>query len=347
MPHKKKSQPRTKKNKKKTDKNSLPRGGVKQTHVRMQYKNTIKNVSSRKELIAASIRSKTYTSALTTIGKWVASHRKISVPRDKDLEQTFFVSLAGSTTEDDFDESGPQYRAALAWAQRQQQSTVFAAKREVIIAAKGSRKLAQKQNPKSVKGIMSEEQFMNLLNCRQAVEAVQQCSKCKLFSRSHFNFVLKGGTTLQFEGNLRPGELEKLKVWDLVTMSEYCNYTRSRIQQQQMFFAERKNQEHPGFFRVSEQAASAFAELAEGKQPEDFLLPLCIDKHIGIFVQQGAAVLKWHPGVTWVAHGVRSAGFKKMEDSITAAVQEFSAQVVASTYKGYVKQKRVTPSPVA
>ena len=99
-----------------------------------------------------------------------------------------------------------------------------------------------------------------------------------------------------------------------------------------LFFESRKNELEGGFLRISKQAQLLFQEVSK-LSTNDFILPKCVDTHIGAAINKAASLLHWHPDVIWVAHALRHSAFSTLEQGITEAVDNYVTQVASSTFR--------------
>lgn len=340
---------------------------TKQSHVRLKgYTTAVSQpqdtVSETTEvLIRASVSagtSKTYASALNTIQKWLASHRKCVDPVVETITPEEFSAFLKHAF-DNGSASGNTYRSALVHLQLAKAVPAFAKEATFRKQAKGS---ASQATP-SRKGVLSAEMLHELQDLLlSSVEEffVTPCRHCQTFFKTEltagdqikpqlFNERLWQWTLFQWAARLRPGEVELLRVRDKLTTTESvlkpgelptCFSAGKlseveRVTVNSLFFHSRKNDQAGGMFRISPFAAEVFVVLAQGRDEGHYLAPRCVDTHIGQTLLRASELLLWHPDVVWSAHSIRHSAMTALKDGIVESVSEFAAQVAYSTFVHY------------
>jgi integrase len=223
------------------------------------------------------------------------------------------------------------YRSALLWYQRRAGVEAFASERSFILAAKG----AKSQSQKAHKGVITPQQCMELtkLVLESPDYFVSTCKHCpQNITAVDFNKQLVDDLLMQWLAKLRPGELEKLRVRDLIATYETLR-TGQSVVVNSLLFADRKNSEG-GPLIISDEAKDHFLKMSIHKEKDSFLVPKCADTHIGQCLAVASVLLQWHPDVIWVAHSIRHSAFTDLEKGVTEAVDAFTSSVVSATLRG-------------
>lgn len=326
-------------------KKRAPRAGLKQSHRRIDP--SVRGSASFSSLVAASVgagSTKTYRSAINTIRKFLGSLRNMGGhgPEVSSITPDEFTQFLSSCAVQK-SASAKLYRSALLFEQHRCGVVPFCQERRFILAAKG----ACRGHVKSKKGIISPDQLEELCGLVRGAHGsfTDNCKKCNFLAAASFNLLLSQAIYFQFWGQLRPGELESVHVNDLIFTTER---QRSRPSSERsrpavlpasftvssLFFVHRKNEEDTGFYRIPDAAVGAFQALAAGKSPDSFIVPKCMDTHIGVALRKAAIELQWNPNVVWVAHALRHSAFSDLEAGVLGAVDGFVAQVCTSTLRG-------------
>ena len=320
----------------------------KQPHTRASFEQgkLNKDTPSMAQLIGASITASsrsTYTAALNTLARFLQATRALQkIPNPITCKEQEFEAFLGEIAKQGLS-TGDTFRCALLHEQRRMGVPCFAGQKCFVLACKG----IKRQHQPAVKGIITIQQLSDLIarietqnesTRNMTVKTfVPQCKTCTAVGNTKravaaFNTQLARAIELQFFAQLRPGELEKLKARDLILTTEGTGKERQEVFF--LYFASRKNAQDPGKLVIPNPGVQVFKRLAQSKAPDDFILPRCIDRHIGEAMRQGQADLGWHPDMVWVAHCLRHSVFSTLATTVQAAVDSFVAGVSADTFRG-------------
>jgi len=295
------------------------------------------------ELIRDSVAestSKTYTSAENTLIKFLAALRQqpASGITLTSMTKEEFTSFLHSCRDQGIS-STQTYRSALCKAQYAAGIPAWASEKQMIALAKGARG----RHIPADKGVLTPDQISQLMQLIIDAEAyfVPHCKTCWQILRTSpalFNVCLADAIKFQWLARLRPGELEQLRKCDLLQTYETLHEASatapatSVVVNQLNFTTPRKN--GVGRYIISDDAALQFRVLSFYSPLETYLVPKCIDTHIGHAVGKGAQTLGLNPDLVWVAHGVRHSCFTNLTSNLTSAVDLFVAGVTSSVLRG-------------
>lgn len=303
---------------------------------------------SLKKLVQRSVRSTSgsqYKSALKTICSKVAELRGVKCVAPLQITKADFARFLGVISEAG-NSSANSYRCALLWAHRQDGvQDSFAAHKDICLAVKGSKSVADEINPPRSKGCLTPamlESFVHWMTQPIPTQhrEVKSSSKCKSHPKSRAAFLKMVATAaqLQFHTTLRPGELEMLRISSLIHTTETVGGEKG-VFPQLLFVKARKNGKDGERFIITEAAAHVFQSMAEGRAPDQYLLPRCVDMHIAQALQAATLALHWNAQLVWTAHTLKHSALSALEQGITASVTEYVAHVTKATFVGYIKKR--------
>lgn len=292
-----------------------------------------------KRLLHFSIKQsshKTYGSAVSTMRKFLQKIRDDErLPEVATMTEEEFVRFlhhlleAGSA-------SANVYRSALVFEQRKAGKATFAADAKFLKATKGAATNAKKVH----KAVLSLAQLAELQELLEHAVSffVPPCKHCEPLTPEEFNKKLYFWALLQFSGNMRIGELEKLRIKHKVTTTEYLEGTADHepiaFQVNKLVFDSRKNEAEGGLFRINETASTIFDFLASmhtTAEGNTFLVPRCAGTHIGRCLEEAALALQWPDDVVWCTHSLRHSAMTAFRQKIYDTTMEYVCQVTART----------------